>query len=210
MIASPPSIRVVGLLHQMLVLGRRFKVLAQRLAKQLPAGATVLDVGCGSGAISRIMLEQRPDLRIQGVEVLIRPGCKIPVEQYDGKNLPYPDSSFDVCMCIDVLHHTEDAAAALRELTRVSRRFVLIKDHLSENRLDFLTLKAMDWVGNRPQGVVLPYRYQSHDVWKQQFEQLGLKKVSWDETLPLYPIPIHWVLGRRLHFIALLEKNNEQ
>jgi len=55
----------------------------------------------------------------------------------------------------DVLHHTQDPAVLLREAVRVSRSFVLLKDHLDENILDDVTLRLMDWVGNRPHGVVL-------------------------------------------------------
>ena len=206
--SSSASIRLVGKLHGKLVHGRRINVLARALAEQIPAGASVLDVGCGSGEVASLILEERHDIRIQGVEVLVRPGCKIPVQQYDGKHLPFPNASFDVCMCIDVLHHTDDVAASLRELARVSKRFLLIKDHLSESRLDFLILKGMDWVGNRPQGVVLPYHYQSQRAWEEQFQKLGLEKLSWSTNIPLYPVPVSWITGRKLHFISLLKKNN--
>jgi SAM-dependent methyltransferase len=205
--SSPASIRLVGKLHGKLVHGRRVNVLARALAEQIPAGASVLDVGCGSGEVASLILQERPDIHIQGVEVLVRPDCKIPVQKYDGTHLPFSEASFDVSMCIDVLHHTDDVAASLGELARVSRRFLLLKDHLSENRLDFLILKAMDWVGNRPQGVVLPYRYQSEEAWDGQFKELGLEKVTWVTNIPLYPIPVRWIAGRKLHFISLLKKN---
>lgn len=201
-------IRLVGKLHGRLVHSRRVNVLARALAEQIPVGASVLDVGCGGGDVASLILQGRPDIRIQGVEVLVRPGCKIPAQQYDGKQLPFADATFDVCMCVDVLHHTDDVAASLRELARVSSRFLLIKDHLSENRLDFLTLKAMDWVGNRPQGVVLPYRYQSWKLWEAQFQELGLEKISWVTNVPLYPAPLRLVIGRKLHFISLLKKSS--
>lgn len=202
------AIRLVGKVHGRLVHGRRVNVLARALAEQIPASASVLDVGCGGGEVASLVFQGRPDIRIQGVEVLVRPGCKIPVQKYDGKKLPFADGSFDVCMCIDVLHHTEDVAASLQELARVSRRFLLIKDHLSENNFDFLTLKAMDWVGNRPQGVVLPYKYQPRQQWEQQFGEIGLEKVFWNTKIPLYPVPVNWIAGRKLHFISLLEKKN--
>ncbi len=48
--------------------------------------------------------------------------------------------SFDVCLFADVLHHTDDVTILLRAARRVTRRFVLIKDRLSENRFDFKTL----------------------------------------------------------------------
>jgi SAM-dependent methyltransferase len=204
--SSTASIRSVGRLHEKFVLGRRVNALARILAELMPPGASVLDVGCGSGAVASLIMRVRPDVRIQGVEVLVRPGCKIPCQQYDGKQLPFEDARFDVCMCVDVLHHTDDVAASLRELARASSRFLLIKDHLCENRLDFLVLKFMDWVGNRPLGVVLPYRYQSRRVWKEQFRECGLEERFFATKIPLYPVPVGWIAARRLHFAALLEK----
>ncbi len=204
--SSAASIRSVGRLHKKFILGRRVSALAQVLAELMPPGASVLDVGCGSGAVASLIMRMRPDVRIQGGEVLVRAGCQIPCQQYDGSRLPYADGSFDVCMCVDVLHHTDDVAASLRELARVSSRFLLIKDHLCENRLDFLVLKFMDWVGNRPQGVVLPYRYQKRKVWKEQFRECGLEERFFATKIPLYPVPIAWIAARRLHFAVLLEK----
>jgi SAM-dependent methyltransferase len=204
--SSAVSIRSLGRLHERFVLGRRVHALAQVLAELMPPNASVLDVGCGSGAVANLIMRVRPDVRIQGVEVLVRPGCQIPCQQYDGNRLPFADGSFEVCMCVDVLHHTDDVAASLHELARVSRRFLLIKDHLCENRFDFLVLKLMDWVGNRPQGVVLPYRYQSREVWKEQFRECGLEELFFATKIPLYPVPIGWIAARRLHFAVLLEK----
>ncbi len=112
-------------------------------------------------------------------------------------------------MFVDVLHHAPDGQGITRllsEACRVSRRFVLIKDHLSESRFDFKTLQFMDWVGNRPHGVVLPYNYQSRAQWDRYFSQAGLTVQSWDDRIPIYPFPFSALFGRRLHFVAMLGK----
>jgi ubiquinone/menaquinone biosynthesis C-methylase UbiE len=182
-------------------------VLAELLAAKLPPRATVLDVGCGDGAIGSLIASLRPDVSIQGVEYLVRPGCKIACQSFDGSSLPFSDASFDVCLFVDVLHHTRDPGVLLREATRVTRSFVLLKDHLDENILDNLTLRFMDWVGNRPHGVVLTYNYQSRKHWTEYFLSCGLKEENWTSKVPLYPWPFSVVVGRGLHFVALLCKS---
>ena len=137
---------------------------------------------------------------------MVRPGCKIECRPFDGSKLPYPDASFDLCLFVDVLHHTQDPAILLREAVRVTRDFVLLKDHVDENIVDDVTLRFMDWVGNRPHGVVLTYNYQSRKQWAAHFSACGLKEESWKEDVPLYPWPFQLILGRNLHFISLLRK----
>jgi SAM-dependent methyltransferase len=176
------------------------------LAKQIPQGASVLDIGCGDGTIGSLIKGLRPDTSIQGVEFLVRPECKIECRVFGGAALPFPDASFDVCLFVDVLHHTQDPAILLREAARVSRSFVLLKDHLVENILDDATLRLMDWVGNRPHGVVLTYNYQSRREWEEFFAKCGLAETNWITRLPLYRPPMSLVAGRGLHFVSLLKK----
>src|SRR4051812_45605925 len=99
-------VSTVGALHERLVFNRRTRVLAERLGEVLPAGASVLDVGCGDGTIDALIQRARPDLSIRGLDVLIRPETRIPVDRFDGRTLPLHDGSADVVMFVDVLHHT--------------------------------------------------------------------------------------------------------
>jgi len=196
----------MGSWHRAFVFQRRTRVLAEMLAAQIPAGASVLDIGCGDGAIGSLIARLRPDISIQGVEFLVRPGCKIACRAFDGNSLPFQDGSFDVCLFVDVLHHTQDPSVLLREAARVSRMFVLIKDHLDENAIDNLTLRFMDWVGNRPHDVVLTYNYQSRREWSGHFLKCGLTEATWTTEVPLYSRPVSFLAGRSLHFVSLLKK----
>ena len=192
--------------HRRAVFARRARVLAKCLAERIPADASVLDIGCGDGTIDHLIKTHRADVSIQGVEYTPRPSCLIECQPFDGKTIPHPAASFDVCVFVDVLHHTQNIGALLSEACRVSRRLVLIKDHLAESRWDHLTLRFMDWVGNRPHGVVLPFNYQSFGLWNQHFLRAGLKVLEWQEQVPLYPFPFTALFGRKLHFVAVLEK----
>jgi len=194
----------IGQWHRTFVFERRARVLAEMLAARIPAGASVLDVGCGDGTIGRQIADARPDLRIEGVEVMARPECRIPCREFDGTTLPFPDATYDVCLFVDVLHHTTDPVPLLGEARRVARDRVLIKDHLNESVLDDLTLRFMDWVGNKPHGVRLTYNYQSRAQWIEHFRVSGLTETSWTSAVPLYPAPMSLVFGRRMHFIGAL------
>lgn len=196
----------IGAWHRTFVFQRRTRVLAEMLAKQIPQRASVLDIGCGDGTIASLIAQLRPDISIQGVEFLVRPECKIECHAFDGASLSFPDGSFDVCLFVDVLHHTQDPAILLREAVRVSRSFLLIKDHLDENFPDHFILRFMDWVGNRPHGVVLTYNYQSRREWTEHFSSCGLAEASWTTEVPLYPPPASLIAGRGLHFVSLLRK----
>lgn len=201
--------KLVGKVHAKLVFGRRISVLAGMLAWHLRPSQTVLDIGCGDGSIGALLQRQIAGLKVSGVETHLRSECKIPCRPYDGSLLPFPDASFDVCLLVDVLHHTTDVLGLLKEASRVSRAFVLIKDHLDQNSLDHATLKLMDWIGNRPHGVHLTYNYQSREAWGKHFADAGLTKVSSTENVPLYPAPVSWIAERHLHFVALLRKNEK-
>jgi SAM-dependent methyltransferase len=176
------------------------------LAAQIPPDASVLDIGCGDGTIASLIAQRRPDISIQGVEFLVRPECKIACQPFDGGSLPFPDRSFDVCLFVDVLHHTKDVRILLREAVRVSRTFVLMKDHLNDQFLAGATLRVMDWVGNRPHGVPLPYNYQTRRQWEEHFAACGLDETHWATKVPLYAAPLGLIFRRKLHFVALLRK----
>jgi SAM-dependent methyltransferase len=194
--------------HGAFVHGRRVRVLAKILAEQIPQGAAVLDIGCGDGTVAALIAKARPDISMQGVEVLPRADCQIPCSAFDGDTLPFGEQSFDVAMLVDVLHHTADVSALLREAARVSRRLVLLKDHLSENAFDHATLRFMDWVGNRPHGVTLAYNYQSHGKWDAHFAAADLRPAHFATNIPLYPAPFSALVGRGLHFVAALCKTS--
>lgn len=196
---------VLGKAHGAVVFRRRVAVLARELAAQLPPNVRVLDVGCGSGDIAAAVMALRPDVTISGVDVFVRQGTRIPVTEYDGVTLPFADASVDVAMMVDVLHHTDDPAVVLGEARRVARTGVLVKDHFKDGWLAGPTLRIMDWVGNAPHGVRLPYNYLSSDAWRALWRRLGLTPVGLKSRLGLYPPPFGWIFDRRLHFVTLLK-----
>ena len=99
---------IIRAFHRRFVFARRVRALADRLAPLFPQRARILDIGCGDGRIAASIAIQRPDLMIEGVDVLVRARTHIPVRRFDGITLPFEDSSFGVCLFVDVLHHTDE------------------------------------------------------------------------------------------------------
>jgi SAM-dependent methyltransferase len=192
---------MLSALHDRFVSRRRVNVLARHLSALIPPGARVLDVGCGDGAIDCIIMKQRPDVSIKGIDVLVRPASRIAVRHFDGAIIPYADASFDVVMFVDVLHHTQSPVALLTEAARVAHT-ILIKDHFREGFMADATLRFMDWVGNAHHGVALPYNYWRKAQWDTAFGKIGFVATTIQSSLDLYPVPARWIFDRGLHFVG--------
>jgi SAM-dependent methyltransferase len=197
-------VKLIETAHGSYVAGRRARVIAARLAEVVPAHATVLDVGCGDGEIAWLLNQRRPDLKLTGVDVLVREQTHVPVTPFDGRTLPFADDSFDVLTFIDVLHHCERPVELLAEARRVARQAIVIKDHSLQGVGAERTLRFMDGVGNRRYGVALPYNYLRPEQWSRAFDELGLCVEHRIERLGLYPWPLSLAFDRRLHFLARL------
>ena len=98
----------------------------QTLADALARPARrVLDLGCGAG--DSVDLFRSLDPRVEWVgadiadsaEVAARTRSDAEFVTYDGGRLPFPDASFDLVFCKQVLEHTRRPEALVREAARV-------------------------------------------------------------------------------------------
>jgi SAM-dependent methyltransferase len=104
--------------------GRRRVIRAELDRLPLPAGARVLDAGCGSG---RTLVELVDYGEVSGIE-LNTDAAKLASDRGLGdvhvgrlEELPWDDGTFDLITCLDVIEHVPDDITALRELRRVAR-----------------------------------------------------------------------------------------
>lgn len=146
------------------------------LCPLLSSNERVLDLGASDGRLAAALKEKVPAEFI-GCDVHVSGETQIPVVKYDGEVLPFEDNSFDCVMMIDVLHHDLNPEGVVKEACRVSRRYVLIKDHYYNHGLDFFGLKVMDYIGNAPYGIRLPYNYLNDGQWRAIFRNLDLQIV---------------------------------
>lgn len=171
--------RILKTLDEDFLFPYRFRMLAKRLSTYLYlAGCEiVLDVGSSDGRLAKL-IQDRIGGWFMGADVLVQPRTDIPIVEYDGMKLPFEDESFDAVMMIDMLHHAENQEQLLREAKRVSGRYILIKDHYWDRRMDYLLLAMSDYIGNKPYGVNLPYKYLTIASWLRLFERNGLRVVE--------------------------------
>jgi SAM-dependent methyltransferase len=103
--------------------GRRHVVLSEIERVGPPRDALVLDAGCGSGRmldeLSRYGTPFGVDASARSVAAAQERGhADVALGRIE--KLPYPEASFDLVTCLDVLEHTPDAERTLAELWRVT------------------------------------------------------------------------------------------
>lgn len=88
----------------------------------LEACERALDVGCGEGALTRVLREECPGEVVgcdRDRELLQKfDGPRVQADAYD---LPFADDAFDLVVCQALLINLPDPTAAVREFARVSR-----------------------------------------------------------------------------------------
>lgn len=178
------------------------------IARFLPSGPLkIVDVGSGDGYLGAVLQAYRPNTVVIGVETqrreLTRPGFEPVI--YDGLHLPFPDRSFDVAIVTNVLHHADDQLAVLAEACRVTRRRVIVKDHLANGMLDRLKIGFLDILGNRRFGADTQGDYLDRAQWTAMFARLPGARVTWYEGLSFRTGGLALVFPNRLEIMFTLD-----
>lgn len=93
-----------------------------QIVRRLPAGARVLEIGGGTGYQAKRLSQDGFDVSSIDVPDSNYAGQKeFPVAPYDGKNIPFPDASFDIVFSSNVLEHVRELDALQRDIRRVLR-----------------------------------------------------------------------------------------
>ena len=130
------------------------------IARLVPPGSRVLDLGCGDGAMLA-HLQQTRGCTGYGVEIAdanvlacVKRGVNVIQLNLDEGLAIFDDASFDVVLQIDTLQHLRNAEVMLRETVRVGRLGIIAFPNFAHwpNRLSVLR-------GRMPVTRRLPYQW---------------------------------------------------
>ncbi|MFW6231238.1 MAG: class I SAM-dependent methyltransferase [Nanoarchaeota archaeon] len=99
----------------------------------LANGDRWLDVGCGEGYLLSILHKKEPHWKITGIDIgdeeLALARKALPDQRFvkgQAYELPFKDDSFDLVAANEVLEHVKKPSRMLKEMKRVSSKYVLI------------------------------------------------------------------------------------
>lgn len=132
----------------------------ERIARLVPSGSRVLDLGCGDGALLEHLQKHRgcsgygveiDDIKVQAC---LRRGVNVLQLNLEEGLTMFGDDAFDVVLQIDTLQHLRNAETMLRETARVGRIAIVAFPNFAHwpNRLAVLQ-------GRMPVTKRLPYQW---------------------------------------------------
>lgn len=152
----------------------------------LPDHASILDVGGGTGVLSRFAYRRRPGLRYVSIDpapgmMQYAPGY---LELHEGcaEALPFEDESFDMLMLGESLHHLNDHAKAFDEFRRVLKTngLLYVFEFNPNHRRGKVIQKAEAFLGE-------PAQFVSPETLKQKLYEFGfeshLENMGWKYVL---------------------------
>ncbi len=97
----------------------------------------ILDFGGSNGEIAKAIQEFKTKVTVADVHIPAKkpPGIKY-VELKEDMPLPFKNGEFDISCCFMVLHHIQNRHATLKELARVTKKFLFIQEHDAIDQMD--------------------------------------------------------------------------
>ncbi len=132
---------------------------------------------------------KRPDLSVVGVDVVgLNDHPHLPLVQYDGVTLPFPDKSFETVLIHQVLHHCEQPLRAFEECLRVAKSRLVVIEPGYRHVLDRIMLRVIDTLANRLQGhtIPMPYTFRPIYYWGDVTAEYDIDVVR-HELVGIYP-----------------------
>jgi SAM-dependent methyltransferase len=183
---------------------RSSRLMYQDCKDFIQKGEKVIDIGCGSGIIGEYFANAF-GANVIGVDVKDDRIVDLPFQIIDGRNLPFEDNEFDICLISYVLHHADDPLLLLEEAKRVCKGKIIIYEDLPDGLLPKLRCRCHLLLTSFLTGVFnQEFKFKTQHEWEKAFDELGLvvfeKKRVFKSSDWLDP-------GKRIFYV--LEKVNE-
>ncbi|MGV8804712.1 MAG: methionine biosynthesis protein MetW [Polaromonas sp.] len=130
------------------------------IARLVPQGSRVLDLGCGTGELLDYLIRERGcsgygvELNDANVQACVARGVNVIQFNLEAGLALFGDASFDVVLQVNTLQHLRNAEVMLRETARVGRIGIVVFPNFAHwpNRLAVLR-------GRMPVTKALPYQW---------------------------------------------------
>ncbi len=176
----------------------RKRQLLEAYRGEIPAGCRVLDVGCGSGAIGKAVVDTF-QAKVEGADIVNLLVHDLPFHILPDSWKKWPEQAFDVIMINDALHHMEPETQlfTLRQALRVGRKVLIFETHPT------VLAKVADVVmgyfiyGGRE---AVPLTHRDPEIWCRILEELGCRVNRRDVLKPsfFYPLRHFAITAERL------------
>lgn len=172
------------------------------IEKWIPSGSTVLDFGCGNGALIRRLRAKGVhgmgwDVSPSGIAACHATAVDAAIREIDRVHTDVADKTFDFAVCNVTIQMTMRPEVLLAEMVRVARRQIVSFPNFAHyrNRLDFLTR------GRMPRPLLFGYEWYStghiHQLSVRDFYQL-VNVTGGTRVLEMGRLPSRTPIGRVL------------
>jgi ubiquinone/menaquinone biosynthesis C-methylase UbiE len=163
-----------------------------KVAPHLARGQSMLDLGAGTGYISRWLRDRTGvDPTLTDVVSYHNREKSMPfVTLEDPFSVPVDDGSFDVVMLLFVFHHIDspdDQVRLLDEAVRIAKQRIVVLEDTPETGVDLAFNKAWDWVLNRRHRVPCPFTFRRAHEWLELFKGRDLSIAHVETYRPAWP-----------------------
>ena len=165
---------------------------------QVPAGAHVLDIGCGSGWATRLLAGNALNGRVTGIDIsdemvrLARESSQsyanVEFEVASAERLPFNDGAFTHAFSMESLYYYRNIPQALKEIRRVLKPgglFVAVVDLYWENEA------THQWIDT----LKVPVELLSIDDYRSLFLDAGFENIRDERVLDPRPVPDDYTGG---------------
>jgi len=156
--------------------------LAKIYQDYLTPGERVLDIGCGNGIVSQILIDKL-GVNLLGTDIDQYLKKEIPFKLMNRDSiLPFKDQEFDYALFNDVLHHTTKIRELIKEAKRVSGKVLIFE--MEPGNLNKFVDKTFNWF-HRPQ-MKVPLNFLTKEEWAGLLSELNLEFAILELEKPFY------------------------